>query len=65
MIFKQFGKSRTKPEPVVLPEQSPPKDYTSPTITSSEIDRIPDEEYVKTDNSIENLDSKNPDQKEN
>jgi signal peptidase len=64
MIFKQFGKSRTKPEPVVLPDQSPPKDYTSSTVTSSEIDRIPDEEYVKTDNSIENFDSKKPDEKE-
>jgi len=64
MIFKQFGKSRTKPELVVLPDQSPPKDYTSSTVTSSEIDRIPDEEYVKTDNSIENFDSKKPDEKE-
>ena len=65
MIFKQFGKSRTKPELNVLPDQSPPKDYTNSTVTFSEPDRISDVEYVKTDKNIENLDSKNPDQKEN
>ncbi|MGQ0637809.1 MAG: signal peptidase I, partial [Nitrososphaerota archaeon] len=64
MIFKQFGKSRTKPEPVILSDQPPPQDYTSLALTSSEIDRIPSSEFLKTDSSIENFDSKNPDEKE-
>ena len=64
MIIKQFGKSRSKPEPVVFSGESPPNDYTtSSSITSSETDRIGDSEYVKTD-SIESLDSKKPDQED-
>ena len=64
MIIKQFGKSRSKPEPVVFSGESPPNDYTaSSSIISSETDRIGDSEYVKTD-SIESLDSKKPDQED-
>lgn len=65
MIIKQFGKSRSKPEPVVFSDTSPPNDYTtSSSVTSSETNRIADNEYVKTDSSMENLDSKKPDQKD-
>ena len=65
MIIKQFGKSRSKPEPVVFSDTSPPNDYTtSSSVTSSETNRIADSEYVKTDSSMENLDSKKPDQKD-
>ena len=65
MIIKQFGKSRSKPEPVVFSDTSPPNDYTtSSSVTSSETNRIVDSEYVKTDSSIEDLNSK-PDQKDN
>lgn len=65
MIIKQFGKSRSKPEPVVFSDTSPPNDYTtSSSVTSSETNRIADSEYVKTDSSIEDLNSK-PDQKDN
>lgn len=65
MIIKQFGKSRSKPEPVVFSDISPPNDYTtSSSVTSSETNRIVDNEYVKTDSSMENLDSKKPDQKD-
>jgi signal peptidase len=64
MIIKQFGKSRSKPEPVVFSDTSPPNDYTtSSSVTSSETNRIADNEYVKTDSNIEDLDSK-PDQKD-
>lgn len=66
MIIKQFGKSRSKPEPVVFSDTPLPTDYTtSSSVTSSETNRIADNEYVKTDSSIENLDSKKPDQKDN
>ena len=66
MIIKQFGKSRSKPEPVVFSDTPPPNDYTtSSSVTSSETNRIADNEYVKTDSSMENLDSKKPDQKDN
>lgn len=65
MIIKQFGKSRSKPEPVVFSDTSPPNDYTtSSSVTSSETNRIADNEYVKTDSGMENLDSKKPDQKD-
>jgi len=65
MIFKQFGKSR-KPESAVLPDPSSPKDYsTSSSVTSSDRERNSDSEFVKTDHSMEGLDSKKPDQKEN
>ena len=65
MIIKQFGKSRSKPEPVVFSDTSPPNDYTtSSSVTSSETNRIVDSEYVKTDSNIEDLNSK-PDQKDN
>lgn len=65
MIIKQFGKSRSKPEPVVFSDTPPPNDYTtSSSVTSSETNRIADSEYVKTDSSIEDLDSKKPDQKD-
>ena len=64
MIFKQFGKSRTKPEPVVFSDQPPPHDYTSSDLTPSETDRIPSDEFLKTDSGIENFDSKKPDGKE-
>lgn len=65
MIIKQFGKSRSKPEPVVFSDTPPPNDYTtSSSVTSSETNRIADNEYVKTDSSMENLDSKKPDQKD-
>ena len=65
MIIKQFGKSRSKPEPVVFSDTSPSNDYTtSPSVTSSETNRIADSEYVKTDSGIEDLNSK-PDQKDN
>lgn len=65
MIIKQFGKSRSKPEPVVFSDTPPPNDYTtSSSVTSSETNRIVDNEYVKTDSSMEDLDSKKPDQKD-
>ncbi|HLA21853.1 MAG TPA: signal peptidase I [Nitrosopumilaceae archaeon] len=65
MIIKQFGKSRSKPEPVVFSDTSPPNDYTtSSSVTSSETNRVADSEYVKTDSNIEDLNSK-PDQKDN
>jgi len=65
MIIKQFGKSRSKPEPVVFSGESPPNDYTtSSSITSNEMKRVVDSEYVKTD-SMESLDSKKPDQEDN
>jgi len=65
MIIKQFGKSRSKPEPVVFSDTPPPNDYTtSSSVTSSETNRIADSEYVKTD-SMESLDSKKPDQEDN
>jgi len=64
MIIKQFGKSRSKPEPVVFSDTPPPNDYTtSSSVTSNEVNRIADSEYVKTDSNIEDLDSK-PDQKD-
>ena len=64
MIIKQFGKSRSKPEPVVFSSESPPNDYTaSSSIISNETNRISDSEYVKTE-SMESLDSKKPDQKD-
>ena len=66
MIVKEFEKSRSKPKPVVFLDESTPNDYsTSSSITSSEADRIADNEYAKTDSSMENLDSKKPDQKDN
>ena len=65
MIIKQFGKSRSKPEPVVFSDTPPPNDYTtSSSVTSSETNRTADSEYVKTD-SMESLDSKKPDQEDN
>ena len=64
MIVKEFEKSRSKPKPVVFSDQPPPHDYTSSDLTPSETDRIPSDEFLKTDSGIENFDSKKPDGKE-
>ena len=67
MIFKQFGKSKMKPEAEALLDQSPPEGYSASSssfITPNEIEQIPDGEFVKTDSDKENLDSKKPSEKE-
>lgn len=65
MIFKQFGKSRTKSGPVVFSDQPSPQDDTNSSLTPSETEQIPSDEFLKTDSNIENFDSKKPDEKEN
>lgn len=65
MIFKQFGKSKTKPEPIVLSDQ-PPEDYsaTNSAVAPGGIEGISDGEFTKTGGIRENSDSKESEQKE-
>ncbi|MGI0082556.1 MAG: signal peptidase I [Nitrosopumilaceae archaeon] len=65
MIFKQYEKSKRKPEPFTFSDNSP-ADYSnvpSPAITPAETERISDE-FPKDDSIKENFDSKDSERKE-
>lgn len=66
MIFKQFGKTKTKAESITVPDPSS-QDSSSTAITDpkNEIEQTSDKEAPRIDNITENFDSKDSEQKEN
>lgn len=66
MIFKQFGKTKTKTESVTVSDPSS-QDSSAAGITDpkNEIEQTSDKETLKNDNITENFDSKDSEQKEN